>query len=80
VTEAYIKKEAEVVGFKLARESDLDANPKDTRDHPAGVWTLPPTLRLGDKDRSRYEATGENDRMTLAFVKPGSPANPPSGR
>lgn len=76
VTEAYIKKEAEDAGFRLAKESDLNDNPKDTKDHPAGVWTLPPTLRLGKKDRRKYEAIGESDRMTLEFVKPGSPANP----
>ncbi len=76
VTEAYIKQEAEAVGFKLAGESDLNANPKDTKDYPAGVWTLPPTLRLGDKDRQKYQAIGESDRMTLKFVKPGLPEKP----
>ena len=46
------------------------ADPKDTTEHPEGVWTLPPTLRLGDKDREKYTAIGESDRMTLRFVKP----------
>jgi predicted methyltransferase len=47
----------------------LNANKKDTKDYPEGVWTLPPTLRLGDKDRDKYVAIGESDRMTLKFVK-----------
>ncbi len=57
-------------GFKLIDRSDINANPKDDRHHPRGVWTLPPTLALGDKDRARYLAIGESDRMTLKFVKP----------
>ena len=48
----------------------MNANPKDTKKHPEGVWTLPPTLRLKDKDRDKYPAIGESDRMTLKFVKP----------
>ncbi len=80
VTEAYIKKLVEGVGFKLAGESDLNANPEDTKDYPAGVWTLPPTLRLGQKDREKYQAIGESDRMTLKFVKPISTAKPPPKR
>jgi predicted methyltransferase len=55
-------------GFKLAAESQVNANPKDPADGP--VWRLPPTLREGDKDRDRYLAIGESDRMTLKFVKP----------
>ncbi|MEX1148199.1 MAG: methyltransferase, partial [Sphingomonadales bacterium] len=47
-----------------------NANSQDTRDHPKGVWTLPPSLRLGDTDREKYTAIGESDRMTLRFVKP----------
>ena len=43
---------------------------KDTKDHPEGVWTLPPSFRMGDKDREKYAAIGESDRMTLKFVKP----------
>ena len=57
-------------GFKLVGESSVNANPKDTHDWPDGVWTLPPNFRLGDKDRARYAAIGESDRMTLKFVKP----------
>ncbi|KQM87199.1 hypothetical protein ASE67_05545 [Sphingomonas sp. Leaf23] len=57
-------------GFKLAGKSNVNANPKDTADWPQGVWTLPPTYRLGDTDRAKYAAIGESDRMTLRFVKP----------
>lgn len=62
---------AEAAGFKLAATSDVNANPKDTADWPAGVWTLPPNLSQGDTDREKYLAIGESDRMTLKFVKPG---------
>jgi predicted methyltransferase len=61
----------ESVGFRLAGRSEANANPKDSRDYEAGVWTLPPTLRLKDRDRARYLAIGESDRYTLKFVKPG---------
>ncbi|HLJ72201.1 MAG TPA: methyltransferase [Roseiarcus sp.] len=61
---------AEAAGFKLAGESEVNANPKDTKDYPAGVWTLPPTFRLKDQDRAKYEAIGESDRFVLKFVKP----------
>ncbi len=64
---------AEKAGFKLAAASEINANPKDTKDYPAGVWTLPPTYRLKDQDRARYAAIGESDRFLLKFVKPGSP-------
>jgi predicted methyltransferase len=59
-------------GFKLEAKSEINANPKDTKDYPKGVWTLPPTLALKDQDREKYLAIGESDRMTLKFVKPGS--------
>ncbi len=59
----------EKAGFKLAGASEINANPKDTKDHPEGVWTLPPTYRLKDKDRAKYAAIGESDRFTLKFVK-----------
>ena len=59
----------EKAGFKLAGASEVNANPKDTKDHPEGVWTLPPTYRLKDQDRAKYEAIGESDRFTLKFVK-----------
>ena len=61
---------AEKAGFKLAGTSEANANPLDTKDYPEGVWTLPPTYRLKDKDRDRYAAIGESDRMLLKFVKP----------
>ena len=56
-------------GFALVAKSELNANPKDTKDYPKGVWTLPPNFREGDKDRAKYEAIGESDRMTLRFRK-----------
>jgi predicted methyltransferase len=59
----------EKAGFKLAGASEVNANPKDTKDHPEGVWTLPPTYRLKEKDRAKYQAIGESDRFTLKFVK-----------
>lgn len=61
---------AKKAGFKLVAKSEINANPKDKANHPEGVWTLPPSLRLGDKDRAKYEAIGESDRMTLKFIKP----------
>ena len=78
VTEAYVIAAAERAGFKLDARSDLYANPKDDRDHPFGVWTLPPTKRSAPQgqpadpkfDRAPYDAIGESDRMALRFVKP----------
>ncbi len=70
VHEATVIQFAEKAGFKLAGKSEVNANPKDTADHPDGVWTLPPTYALKDKDRAKYQAIGESDRMTLKFVKP----------
>ena len=61
---------AEQAGFRFVASSEANANPKDTKDYPDGVWTLPPTFRLKDKDRDRYAAIGESDRMLLRFVKP----------
>jgi predicted methyltransferase len=58
------------VGFRLLGQSNVNRNPKDTKDYPKGVWTLPPTYAEGDKDRARYAAIGESDRFTLKFVKP----------
>lgn len=60
----------ESAGFKLVQKSEINANPKDTKDHPNGVWALPPSLRNGDTDRAKYEAIGESDRFTLKFTKP----------
>lgn len=74
-TSGYVKRStvvrlAEAAGFRLAGESEVNANPKDSADWPQGVWTLPPALRLGEADRAKYIAVGESDRMTLKFVKP----------
>lgn len=69
VTEAYVIEAAEKAGFRLVGKSEINANPKDTKDHPEGVWTLPPSFALKDKDREKYAAIGESDRMTLRFVK-----------
>lgn len=74
-TSGYLKRStlirlATAAGFKLAGESDVNANPKDTHDWEKGVWTLPPTYQLGDVDREKYKAIGESDRLTLKFVKP----------
>lgn len=68
VQEAVVVKFAEAAGFKLAGRSEINANPKDTADHEGGVWMLPPTN--SNKDRAKYLAIGESDRMTLKFVKP----------
>lgn len=70
VNEDYAIKMIEGVGFKLIGKSEVNANPKDTKDYPDGVWTLPPTYRLGDKDKEKYAAIGESDRFTLKFEKP----------
>ncbi len=72
VNEATVIALAEKAGFKLAEKSEINANPKDTKDYPNGVWTLPPSYRLGENDREKYAAIGESDRMTLKFVKPAS--------
>ena len=63
---------AKAAGFEFEASSEINANPADTKDHEAGVWSLPPTLRLGDKDRDKYLAIGESDRMTLRFRKPAA--------
>jgi predicted methyltransferase len=79
VTEAFVIENAEKAGLKLVARSEINANPKDTKDHPYGVWTLPPALRSSPEgsdasepnfDHSKYKAIGESDRMTLKFVKP----------
>jgi predicted methyltransferase len=70
---------AEKAGFKLDAQSEINANPKDTKDHPFGVWTLPPVRQSSEDgkpvdpafDRAKYDAIGESDRMTLRFRKPG---------
>lgn len=70
VTTAYVIELAEQAGFVLAGTSEINANPLDSGNHPKGVWTLPPTLRMQDTDRAKYLAIGESDRMTLRFKKP----------
>ncbi|HKY90975.1 MAG TPA: methyltransferase [Nevskiaceae bacterium] len=70
VTEKLVIEMAQAAGFKLQARSEINANPRDDRDHPEGVWTLPPRLALGEKDREKYLKIGESDRMTLRFVKP----------
>lgn len=70
VNEDYVIALARNAGFALAARSQINANAKDSKDYPQGVWTLPPTLRLKEQDRDKYLAIGESDRMTLKFVKP----------
>jgi predicted methyltransferase len=72
-TETVVKLATEA-GFTLDDSSEINANPRDTKEYPKGVWTLPPTLALGDKGRAGYLAIGESDRMTLRFVKPAPAA------
>ena len=78
LTEQLVIDLATKAGFKLDAKSEINANPKDTKDHPFGVWTLPPTRQSSDNgkpvdpsfDRAKYDAIGESDRMTMRFVKP----------
>ena len=78
VDQAYAIGLAQEAGFRLAATSEINANPRDTKDHPFGVWTLPPVRRTSPRgqppdpafDRAKYEAVGESDRMTLKLVKP----------
>ncbi len=79
IPQSYMIEQAAKAGFKLVGASEINANPKDTKDHPFGVWTLPPTRQSTPDgqppnpnfDHSKYDAIGESDRMTLKFVKPG---------
>lgn len=70
VREDYTVALAEKAGFKVVGRSDLLNNPKDTKDWPKGVWTLPPTLAMGDQDKAKYEAIGEADNFLIKFQKP----------
>ena len=70
MSEDAVTKYATDAGFQLAGKSEVNANSKDTKDYPKGVWTLPPVLIEGEKDRDKYLAIGESDRMTLKFTKP----------
>ena len=72
--EKWVIEKIEAAGFKLAGKSEINANAKDTKDYADGVWTLPPSFRLGDKDKDKYAAIGESDRMTLKFTKVAKPA------
>ena len=70
VTEELTINLAKEAGFILSKKSEINANIKDTKDHPNGVWTLPPSLYLKDGDKEKYRQIGESDRMTLLFKKP----------
>jgi len=70
VPQEWIVEQARAVGFDFGGSSEVNANPKDTKDHPHGVWSLPPSLRGGDVDRARFVAIGESDRATLRLIKP----------
>lgn len=70
VSQSKTIEQAKAAGFELGGSSEINANPKDTATHPKGVWTLPPSLALKEKDKEKYVAIGESDRMTLKFVKP----------
>lgn len=69
VREDYLIQQVEAAGFEFVAKSEVNANYLDTKNHPEGVWTLPPSLRLKEKDRYKYLAIGESDRMTLKFRK-----------
>lgn len=69
VNESYAIEMIEKAGFKLVARSEVNANPRDAKNYEQGVWVLPPTYALGDKDRARYTAIGESDRFTLKFAK-----------
>jgi predicted methyltransferase len=70
VTEDYVIAHARAAGFELLGRSEVNGNPRDTKNYPNGVWSLPPSYEGGDVDRAKYAAIGESDRMTLRFVKP----------
>ncbi len=72
VAEATVIALAEAAGFELDARSEVNANPRDTKDHPNGVWTLPPSNRHDEADADTYREIGESDRMTLRFVKPAA--------
>ena len=70
VRQDYAIELAKRAGFEFVGSSEINANPRDTKDYPEGVWTLPPTLALKDKDREKYIAIGEADNFVLKFRKP----------
>ena len=69
VPKSYLINIVEAAGFELDESSEINANPADSKDYPEGVWSLPPSYREKDKDRDKYTAIGESDRMTLRFTK-----------
>ncbi len=81
VQEAYVRQLAKEAGFDFGASSEVNANPRDARDHPFGVWTLPPERRSSPRgsppdpafDHRKYDVIGESDRMTLKFIKPSRP-------
>jgi predicted methyltransferase len=77
VPQQYVIDTVQAAGFKLAGKSEINANPKDTKDYPEGVWALPPTYQRGDKDKGALTAIGESDRMTLKFTKAPDGWTPP---
>ncbi len=70
LAEDFLVEKIESYGFELAAKSEVNANPKDTKNYEKGVWMLPPGLANGDADEEKYRAIGESDRVTLKFVKP----------
>ena len=70
LSEDYVIALARNAGFEFLGKSEINSNSKDTKDYSGGVWTLPPTLALGDKNRNKYLTIGESDRMTIKFIKP----------
>jgi predicted methyltransferase len=74
LAEDWVIEKVEAAGFELVEKSEINANPKDTKDYPKGVWTLPPNFREGETDKAKYAAIGESDRMTLKFKKVAKPA------
>jgi predicted methyltransferase len=69
LAEQWVIDRVTAAGFDAPEKSEINANPKDTKDWPKGVWTLPPNYTEGDKDKAKYTAIGESDRMTLRFKK-----------
>ncbi|MBA3460160.1 MAG: class I SAM-dependent methyltransferase [Deltaproteobacteria bacterium] len=74
LAEDWVIEKVKAAGFELVEKSEINANPKDTKDYPKGVWTLPPNFREGETDKAKYAAIGESDRMTLTFKKVAKPA------
>jgi predicted methyltransferase len=75
MTEAYVIGLARGAGFQFLDRSEINANAKDTKDHPNGVWSLPPSLQGNGRDAAKYLAIGESDRMTLKFRRPSRAAD-----